>query len=93
MSGETRPPDASPEEMDRMDKKATGLYDKFIVTRTDGQSATGQKHSGCEYFVLDLDHDPHARLALHAYADSCRHDYPKLAEDLTIKAMTKAFGR
>ena len=62
-----------------------GLYDKFIVTRTDGQSDPGEKHDGCDYFVLDLTHDVHALPALIAYEMSCRQDYPKLADDLAEK--------
>lgn len=67
------------------DKRTTGLIHKFTVTRNDGQSAPGQKHDGCDYFVLDLTHDPHAAAAIKAYAASCRKDYPKLAEDLDRK--------
>jgi len=59
-----------------------GLHEKFIVTRTDGKSAPGEKHDGCRYFVLDLDHDPHAEAALAAYADACEADRPALAADL-----------
>ena len=33
-------------------------------------------------FVLDFDNDPHARVALRAYAQSCANDYPELANDL-----------
>lgn len=33
-------------------------------------------------FVLAYTTDPHARVALEAYADSCAEEYPKLAEDL-----------
>jgi hypothetical protein len=62
--------------------KTKGLYNKFTVTRTDGSSAPGGRHEGCQYFVLDLMHDRHAPAALRAYADSCRADYPALAEDL-----------
>lgn len=62
-----------------------GLYEKFKVERTDGQSEPGEKHHGCEYFVLDLDHDPHAIPALKAYAESCLDDYPQLAHDLKMK--------
>lgn len=57
-----------------------GLHDKFHVTRTDGDP-TG-KHLDCDYFVLDLTHDPHSRAALAAYAESCAYDLPKLAVDL-----------
>jgi hypothetical protein len=59
-----------------------GLYEKFVVKRTDGKSEPGGKHEHCHYFVLDLDHDPHAKAALKAYAKSCRKQYPLLARDL-----------
>jgi hypothetical protein len=62
-----------------------GLYQKFTVVRTDGSSAPGGKHEGCEYFVLDLTHDKHALPALRAYIQSCRAEYPLLAEDLGRK--------
>jgi hypothetical protein len=47
------------------------IYAKFKVERTDGTSAPSQKHDGCDYFVLDVTHDPHAIPALLAYAQSC----------------------
>jgi len=65
-----------------MDDRSRGLYDKFHIERMDGSSEPGGKHEDCEYFVLDLTHDPHALPALKAYADSCRVDYPLLAADL-----------
>ena len=65
-----------------MGDKTRGIYGKFRVERVDGKSAAGQKHESCEYFVLDLTHDPHAYAAIVAYADSCRVEYPLLAEDL-----------
>lgn len=65
-----------------MGDRTRGMYDKFIVDRSDGSSAAGGKHHGCEYFVLDVTHDPHALPALAAYAVSCRADYPLLARDL-----------
>lgn len=66
-----------------MGDKTRGLYDKFTVTRTDGSSEIGGKHEGCGYFVLDMDHDPHAIPALRAYAESARADgYESLADDL-----------
>lgn len=58
-----------------------GVYFKFLVERTDGKSAPGEKHFGCQYFVLDCDHDPYAKSALLAYADACQGKFPKLAED------------
>lgn len=68
-----------------MSDKTKGLYNKFDVRRADGSSEKGGKHHGCEYFVLDLSHDPHAPAALVAYADSCEPDYPQLAADLRRK--------
>lgn len=66
-----------------MGDKTSGLYQKFIVTRTDGSSEEGGKHEGCKYFVLDLTHDPHAIPAIKAYAGSARKDgYEFLANDL-----------
>lgn len=62
--------------------KEKGLYNKFVVTRTDGTDAPGEKHDSCTYFVLDLTHDPHAMPALEAYANSCAEDFPTLAADL-----------
>lgn len=75
-------------------KREQGIYDKFIVRRTDGKSEPGEKHHGCRYFVLDLNHDPHALPALQAYADSCEQGgYLALAKDLRFMAATQGFGR
>jgi hypothetical protein len=63
-----------------------GVYDKFRVIRRDGRGRQGEKHYGCEYFVLDLDHDAHALPALLAYASSCEAEYPLLARDIREKA-------
>lgn len=73
-----------------MDKRTTGLFNKFNVTRTDGTDAPGGKHEGCEYFVLDLTHDPFAMAAIRAYADACRKQKPALAADLDAKAPATA---
>ena len=70
-----------------MGDKTRGLYEKFRVRRLDGSDRLGGKHDGCWYFVLDVTHDPHARAALLAYAESCRADYPLLADDLTVMAV------
>lgn len=70
-----------------MGDKSRGLYEKFKVERTDGKSATGEKHDGCQYFVLDMTCDPHAIPALLAYAQSCQADYPLLAKDVQDKAI------
>lgn len=70
-----------------MGDKTRGLYNKFQIRRIDGSSDPGGKHDGCDYFVLDLTHDPHAKAALLAYAKSCKSDYPLLAHDLRVKAL------
>ena len=75
-----------------MGDKTRGLYEKFHVTRTDGASAPGGKHHGCQYFVLDCDHDPHARAALAAYRESCKAEYPRLAADIHAMLYGCAFG-
>lgn len=69
-----------------MGDRNRGLYGKFYVERTDGKSAPGEKHHGCEYFLLDLNHDKYAIPALRAYAEHCQHEYPLLARDLFAKA-------
>ncbi len=64
-----------------------GIYRKFIVERTDGKSAPGEKHHGCDYFVLDMDHDEHARAAIEGYVKSLEdaEEYPLLSRDLRYK--------
>ncbi len=71
-----------------------GLYRKFLVKRTDGQSEPGGKHEHCSYFVLDWTHDKHAGPALAAYADSCKDEYPALSVQLQAiaDALTQAAG-
>lgn len=66
-------------------KAEQGIYRKYIVTRTDGQDRPRKKHYKCEYFVLDLTHDPFAGAALLAYADACETAYPVLAQELREK--------
>ena len=56
-----------------------GVYRKYRVERL--HDPTG-KHAGCNYFVLDLDHDEFAIPALRAYAKSCREKFPQLAKDI-----------
>ena len=69
-----------------MGDRNRGLYGKFVVTRTDGRDAFGEKHDGCDYFVLDLTHDKHAIPAVLAYADACERDgYTELARDLRLR--------
>jgi hypothetical protein len=59
-----------------------GLFRKFVVRRTDGSDAPGGKHDGCDYFVLDVTHDKHAKAALAVYAASVEETHPQLAADM-----------
>lgn len=67
------------------DDSAKGMYRKFDVVRVDGSSEPNGKHHGCEYFVIDVTHDPYAMAACLAYAEACRHDRPKMAADLWMR--------
>lgn len=71
-----------------MGDKTRGLYEKFTVLRNDQTDGPGGKHEGCQYFVLDLTHDPHAQAAILAYAESCKDEYPLLAADLLAAPWT-----
>lgn len=73
-----------------MGDNTKGLYDKFRVERTDGANQPGRKHHGCQYFPLDLTHDPHAVPAILAYALSCETENPILAGELRQKAIRPA---
>ena len=59
-------------------EKQKGLYRKYRIEKTDG-STTDPK---AQYFVLRIDTDPHARVALGAYTMSVFIDNPQLACDL-----------
>ena len=66
-----------------MNDKTRGLYRKYKVDRLGDVDG---KHNNCQYFVLDLDHDPHALPAIKAYIESCGEEYPMLADDLQAYA-------
>ena len=55
-----------------------GLFPKYTVSRTE----RSDKHINCDYFVLDLTHDPIAREAAMHYAALCRETRPQLSADL-----------
>ena len=62
--------------------KDRGLYSKYRVERLNDPEG---KHEECDFFVLDLTHDPFALPAIRAYIDACRKEYPHLAVDLMDK--------
>lgn len=66
----------------KLPKNEQGILPKFIVSRSDGRDAPGEKHEGCFTFTLDIEHDPHAIVALSAYAESIRAENPTLASQL-----------
>lgn len=59
-----------------------GMFHKYTVHRNDNMDMPGLKHHACPLFVLDLRHDPAARVAARRYAQAASHTHPKLAEDL-----------
>jgi hypothetical protein len=61
------------------DDRSKGIYKKYTVTRLNDPN---DKHTDCEYFVLDFTHDKFAPAALRAYAAACASEYPRLAADL-----------
>ena len=61
-----------------------GLYDKYRVTKADGSPVDGFT------FVLRLQ-DPHARVAMLAYAESVRAENPILWADLVYEAEMYGF--
>ena len=73
---------ALPERDQAVPVEQQGVFRKFDVRRVDGSDQPGGKHHGCEYFVLDVDHDPHAKASLAAYAQSCRLTHPDLSADM-----------
>ena len=77
--------EALPERDQSKPAEEQGLFRKFVVHRVDGSDAPGGKHHGCRYFVLDVDHDPHAVEALAAYANACEATHPELAKDLRVE--------
>lgn len=62
--------------------KQQGVFRKFEVSRVDGSDHPGGKHHGCEYFVLDVTHDQHAKAALAAYAEACKETHHELSCDM-----------
>ena len=62
-----------------------GLYRKYELYRVkEDDSGNVYEHYQVEdpFFVLKYTTDPHAAVALAAYAKSCESDYPQLAADL-----------
>jgi len=57
-----------------------GLYQKYIITKSDGTPVD----PNAQYFVLRLDTDSHARQAALAYARSIGTFNKKLAIDLLL---------
>ena len=62
-----------------------GMFRKFEVRRVDGSDEPGGKHHGCRYFVLDLDHDPHAAAAMAAYGQACKETHPALSAEISAE--------
>lgn len=65
-----------------------GLYRKYELYRVDETDPTQRSLVFDPFFVLRYTRDPHARVALAAYAKSCEADYPQLAADLRAALRT-----
>lgn len=57
---------------------AGGFEARFTVTRTDGKPCRPE----ARYIVLDYANDPHAKVAVKAYADSILSENAQMASDL-----------
>ena len=55
-----------------------GLYNKYIIIKANGKKVDPD----ARYFVLRIDTDPHARIALRAYGKSVKKENPKLAAEI-----------
>jgi len=60
------------------DPEPTGLYGKYRIAKADGSPTD----PGAQYFVLRIDTDQAARMALFTYADYIEHDQPEFAAEL-----------
>lgn len=76
------PDNGLPERDSSKPAEQQGLFRKFTVSRTDNSDRVGGRHYGCEYFVLDINHDKAAPVALAAYADAIEATHPVLATDM-----------
>lgn len=61
--------------------KIGGYEKKYHLSKTNGQPLD----PAADYFVLRIDKDPHALVALKAYAESVQIDNLQLAQDLWAK--------
>lgn len=66
-----------------MSDNEQGLYGKYILSKKSGNPID----PNARYFVLRYDEDPHARVALKAYAESCEKDNPLLSNDLMYELL------
>lgn len=62
-------------------KDLRGHYGKYIIEKVDGSPVDSE----ADYFVLRIDTDKNARIALSAYAEAVKESNPKLSEDLFFK--------
>lgn len=70
-----------------VDDRERGLYRKYELTRVN-EDGSHLFQVFTPFFVLRYDSDPHARAALVAYAESCRSEYPQLANHLFAEVTT-----
>lgn len=61
-----------------MPEQSKGLYNKYKVERIDGKPG----RENCQYFVVDVCHDPYGPAAVRAYIDALPDDFAQLKADL-----------
>lgn len=61
--------------------KEGGWDDKYIISKANGHPIDSE----AQYFVLRYDKDPHAVVAMDAYANSVERDNPLLAADIRAR--------
>lgn len=89
---ENDPHESYPHENLKCNNNTTqGLFRKYKVLKANGDNVD----PAAEYFVLRIDKDPHARIALQAYADSVKEFNPNFASDLRcwLKYGLKGFAK
>lgn len=62
-------------------REAQGLVHKYHITRVD----QSEQHPDCEYFVMDLTHDPYSVPAMVIYALAAGVEYPQLKDDILAR--------
>ena len=61
-----------------MPESNRGLFNKYKIERIDGKPG----RENCQYFVVDVCHDPYAHAAIRGYIDALPDEFAMLKADL-----------